>query len=160
MERDLPVAVRRANQLQSFQQPLRVVEVAVREHEGLDLPEVQVHGPRVPLHGVRIRARIEQHALRCPIEMSGDGKAQPVMRGAERLAGQFLHTRLPQHAQLRRHVGGATREHVRCVVHHDVDGQLVYLPHTSASCTQPRRFRVGLATRLASGATASSISMS
>jgi hypothetical protein len=47
--------------------------------------------PCVPLHGVRIWARIEEHAVCIPIEMSGYGKAQPVVGRTERLARQFLH---------------------------------------------------------------------
>ena len=48
---------------------------------------------------------------------------------AERLARELRHPRVPQDAQLGGDVLGTAREHIRRVIHHDVDGQPVYGLH-------------------------------
>jgi hypothetical protein len=127
MQRNRPTAIRSANQLDGFDQPFRMVEMAMRQHEGLDPPEIEVHVPAIPLEGIGIRARAEEHGAGFPLAMRGDRQAQPMVGRTERLACELRHPRVHEDAQLGGDVLGTTGEHIRCVIHHNVDGQLVYM---------------------------------
>ena len=52
---------------------------AMREYDSLDLAQVEAHEQRVPLHGVRVRARIEENTVRFPIQMGGHCEGEPVV---------------------------------------------------------------------------------
>ena len=108
-----------------------MVEVAVRQHHSLDPPEIQAHVPAIPLEGIGIWARIEKHGAGLTPTMRCDRQAQPMMGRTERLACEFRHPRVHEDAQLGGDVPGTTGEHICCVIHHNVDGQLVYWLHNS-----------------------------
>ena len=59
MQRNQLTAIRGADQLKGLDEPLRMVEMTVRQHQGLDPPEV--HVPAIALQSIRVRARIEEH---------------------------------------------------------------------------------------------------
>jgi hypothetical protein len=103
--------------------------MAVREHQGLDPPEIEAHVPAIPLEGIGIWARIEEHGAGHTLTMRCDRQAQPMVGRTERLACEFRHPRVHEDAQLGGNVLGTAREHIRCVIHHDVDGQPVYGLH-------------------------------
>ena len=124
-------AIRSANQLEGFDQPLRMVEMTVRQHQGLDPPEIEVHVPAIALQSIRVRARIEEHGAGFTVPMRRDRQAQPMVGRTERLAGEFGHPRGHEDAQLGGDVLGTTGQHICDVIHHNVDGQLVYWLHMS-----------------------------
>ncbi len=103
--------------------------MAVRECQGLDPSEIEAHVPAIALEGIGIRARIEEHGAGFAVPMRRDRQAQPMVGRAERLTCELRHPRVPQDAQLGGDVLGTAREHIRCVIHHDVDGQPVYGLH-------------------------------
>ena len=72
MQRDRLVAIGCADQLDGFEEPFGMVEMAVREHQGLDPSEIEVHVPAIALEGIGIRARIEEHGAGLAIPMRRD----------------------------------------------------------------------------------------
>ena len=72
VQRDRLVAIGPTNQLDGFEEPFGMVEMAVRQHQGLDPPEIEVHVPAIALEGIGIRARIEEHGAGLAIPMRGD----------------------------------------------------------------------------------------
>ena len=131
MQRNRLTAIRSANQLEGFDQPLRMVEMTVRQHQGLDPPEIEVHVPAIALQSIRVRARIEEHGAGFTVPMRRDRQAQPMVGRTERLAGEFGHPRGHEDAQLGSDVLGTSGQHVCDVIHHNVDSQLVYCLHIS-----------------------------
>ena len=79
VQRDRLTAIRSANQLDGFDQPFRMIEMAMRQHQGLNPPEIEVHMPAIPLEGIGIRARIEEHGAGLTLTMGCDRQAQPML---------------------------------------------------------------------------------
>ena len=138
MERNRLAAIRRADQLDGSEEPFGMVEMAVREHQGLDPPEIEAHVPAIALEGIGIRARIEEHGAGFAVPIRRDRQAQPMVGRAERLACELRHPRVHEDAQLGGDVLGTAREHIRCVIHNDVDGQPVYGLHDPPPGRQER----------------------
>ena len=56
-----------------------MVEVAVRQHQGLDPAEIQVHGTAVAFQGIGIGASIEEYGAGFGATMRGHRQGQPMM---------------------------------------------------------------------------------
>ena len=102
-----------------------MVEMAVRQHQGLDPAEIQVHGLAVALQGIRIGAGIEEYGSGFGATMRGHRQGQPMMGRTEGLARELRHARGHEHAQLGGDMPGTAGEHIGRVIHHDVDRQLI-----------------------------------
>ena len=123
-----------------------MVEVAVRQHQGLDPAEIQVHGPAIAFQGIGIGAGIEEYGAGFGATMRGHRQGQPMMGRTESLARELRHARGHEHAQLRGDVPGTAGQHIGRVIHHDVDRQLVnglhgcgLLPATRSGISQMTR---------------------
>lgn len=123
-----------------------MVEVAVRQHHGLDPAEIQVHGPAIAFQGIGIGAGIEEYGAGFGATMRGHRQGQPMMGRTESLARELRHARGHEHAELRGDVPGTAGQHIGRVIHHDVDRQLVnglhwcgLLPATRSGISQMTR---------------------
>ncbi len=72
VQRNRLTAIGGADQLEGLDQPLGMVEMTVRQHQGLDPPEIEVHVPAIALQSIRVRARIEEHGAGLAIPMRRD----------------------------------------------------------------------------------------
>ena len=120
-----------------------MVEVAVRQHHGLDPAEIQVHGPATAFQGIGIGTDIEEYGAGFAATMRGHRQGQPMMGRTEGLARKLRHARGHEHAHLGGDVPGTAGQHVGRVIHHHVDRQLVnglhgcgLLPATRSNISQ------------------------
>ena len=122
-----------------------MIPVAVRQHDGLDLAEVDAENGRILRQRRAGRTGVEQQRVSLALDVRGEEQRQAVVRATDHLAREHrqppgrVETRPLGHHELRR-----GREAVGRVVHQDEHLEAIDRPHQAPTWAMAARTRAGV----------------